>query len=120
MSMNTRERHTITDYEWEQMQPLLPKRKGWQGRNRKDDRLVISAILWVIRTGAPWRDLPHELGPWQTAYTRLPRWSKDGTWERIIQAVSQKSDQDFSIIDSTVVRAHQNAAGAARKKGINH
>jgi transposase len=82
---------------------------------------VINAILWKLRTGAPWRDLPERYGPWKTAHERLRRWSADGTWDRILERVVVKDDAVGKVewtfsVDSTVVRAHQHAAGA-RKKG---
>jgi len=83
---------------------------------------VINAILWKIRTGAPWRDLPERYGPWKTAHERLRRWTADGTWERIFDHVVVKDDAVGNIewtfsIDSTAVRAHQHAAGARKKGG---
>ena len=82
---------------------------------------MINAILWKLRTGAPWRDLPERYGPWKTAHERLRKWTADGTWDRILEAVIVKDDAVGQVewivsVDSTVVRAHQHAAGA-RKKG---
>jgi transposase len=91
------------------------------GRRWRDHRQVINAILWKLRTGAPWRDLPERYGPWKTAHERLRLWTADGTWERILEAVVVKDDAVGNVewtfsIDSSSVRAHQHAAGA-RKKG---
>jgi transposase len=99
--------------------PLLPASGG--GRRWRDHRQVINAILWKLRTGAPWRDLPERYGPWKTAHERLRRWTADGTWDRILDRVIVKDDAVGEVewiisVDSTVVRAHQHAAGA-RKKG---
>ena len=76
-------RTVLSDRDWEQLQPLLPSQKGKKGRPRKNDRLVIEGILWVLRTGAPWRDLPKEFCPWTTAANRFHRWSKSGVWDSI-------------------------------------
>jgi len=85
---------------------------------------VINAILWKVRTGAPWRDLPERYGPWKTAHERLRLWTKDGTWDRILAEVIVKDDSVGEVewvisVDSSVVRAHQHAGGA-RKKGDAH
>jgi transposase len=84
---------------------------------------VINGILWKIRTGAPWRDLPERYGPWKTCHERLRRWSADGTWDRILDEVIVKDDSVGAVewiisVDSTVVRAHQHAAGARKKGGL--
>lgn len=110
-------RHELTEEQWERLAPLLPAAKG-TGRPRKDDRQVINGILWLLRTGAPWRDLPERYGPWGTVATRFYRWQKAGVWQRILAAVQEASDQagglDWSVhyVDGTIVRAHQHAAGA--------
>src|ERR671933_600864 len=113
-----RRRHEVTDAEWARLQPLLPARKP--GTPRKDDRLVINAILWKLTTGAPWRDLPARYGPWQTCYDRFVRWRRDGTWDRLLAHVQTKSDAVGEVVwevslDSTHVRAHQHAAGARQQ-----
>lgn len=78
-------RMTLTDEEWSKIEPFLPKKrsKGFPGRPRCDDRMIIEGILWVHRTGAPWRDLPVEFGPWRTVYSRFSRWTKTGIWKHI-------------------------------------
>ncbi len=112
-------RHELTDAEWERLAPLLPPPKP--GRPRQDDRRIISAILWKLATGAPWRDLPERFGPWQTVYTRFWRWTRAGVWDQLFAAVQRQADAagqiDWQIhfVDGTIVRAHQHAAGA--KKG---
>lgn len=114
-------RGELTDEQWEQIEPLLPKREGKRGRPPKDHRLVLNGILWIIRTGAPWRDLPERYGPWQTVYSRFRRWRQRGVWDRLFAAVQQEADAqgrlDWSVhyVDGTIVRAHQHAAGG--KKG---
>ncbi|MFD7233190.1 IS5 family transposase [Streptomyces sp. NPDC059881] len=113
-------RGDLTDSEWAQLEPHLPKNTGRGGRWKKH-RQVINGILFRIRTGIPWRDLPGRFGSWQTCYDRHRRWSADGTWERIVRAVQAGADADGRIdwsmvsVDSTVCRAHQHAAGARKQ-----
>lgn len=110
----------MTDRAWAVIEPLLPPVSGG-GRRWRDHRQVLNAILWKLRTGAPWRDLPERYGPWKTAHERLRRWTADGTWETILAEVVVKDDAVGDVewvvsVDSTVIRAHQHAAGA-REKG---
>jgi transposase len=113
-------RGDLTDKQWKRLQPLLPPQKSRRGRPAKSHRRLLDAILWIDRTGAPWRDLPHEYGPWQTAATRFYRWRRAGVWEGILQALQQQADVGGQLdweqhyLDSTVIRAHQHAAGAKR------
>jgi transposase len=114
-------RGELTDRAWARIEPLLPAQSGRRGGQWRDHRQVINGILWQLRTGAPWRDMPERYGPWKTAHERLRLWTRDGTWERIMAEVVTKDDSvghvEFVIsIDSSNVRAHQHAAGA-RKKG---
>ena len=111
-------RGELTDTAWAAIAPLLPS-DGRRGRPWADHRKVIYGILWKVRTGAPWRDLPERYGPWQTCCDRFVRWRRDGTWERLLSRVHGKSDAVSDVfvevsLDSTVVRAHQHAAGARR------
>ncbi|MGV9601875.1 IS5 family transposase [Streptosporangium sandarakinum] len=114
-------RHELTDGAWARIAPLLPARPERGGRWR-DHRQVLNGIVWKIRTGADWRDVPDRYGPWQTIYQRFRRWSADGTFARILEHVQVHDDAigqvDWSVIcvDSTIVRAHQHAA-SARKGG---
>ena len=113
-------RGEVTDAAWSVLEPLLP-RNGRRGEQWRDHRQVLNGILWKLRTGAPWRDLPERYGPWRTAYARFARWQRDGTWDRLLAHVQTKSDAVGGVVwevsvDSTVIRAHQHAAGA-RKKG---
>ena len=111
-------RNTPTDKQWKKIEPLLPPEKPKRGRTSKSHRLIITAILWIIRTGAPWRDLPERFGSWNTVYSRFYRWRKQGVWQKVEETVreeaNEKGELDWSIhhVDSTVVRAHQHAAGA--------
>jgi transposase len=106
-------RHEITDDHWERIKDFLPGQAGHPGVTAKDNRLFINAILWIARTGAPWRDLPERFGPWNSVWKRFDRWAKKGVWHRVFQEL-QDADLEWLILDSTVVRAHQHAAG---KKG---
>jgi transposase len=109
-------RGELTDKAWERIAPLLPK-NGRRGAQWKDHRKVINGILWKLRTGAPWRDVPSRYGPWQTCHDRFVRWRRDGTWERLLTHAQTKSDAVGELewvvsVDSSVVRAHQHAGGA--------
>ncbi|MFG3199905.1 IS5 family transposase [Streptomyces sp. NPDC048208] len=109
-------RGDLSDAEWEQLRPLLPVSNGRSGRWR-DHRQVIDGILYRVRTGVQWRDLPERFGPWKTVHQRHRLWSADGTWERLLQQVQAAADAageiDWDIsVDSTIIRAHQHAAGA--------
>jgi transposase len=109
-------RHAISDADWHRLAPLLPGRPGTPGRSGDDNRRFLHAVNWIARAGAPWRDLPPELGRWNSVWRRFDRWSKNGVWRRIAERL-QDPDFDWVAIDSTTVRAHQHAAGA-RKRGI--
>jgi transposase len=114
-------RGDLTDQQWQQLQPLLPPQKPTTGRPAKDHRTIINGILWVLRTGAPWRDLPERYGPWPTVASRFYRWRQDGLWERLLASVQQQSNirgkvnWELHYVDGTIVRAHQHAAGARGK-----
>jgi transposase len=116
-----RRRYEITDEAWEKIAPLLPS-NGKRGGQWKDHRTILNGILWKFGTGAPWRDLPERYGSWKTCYYRFTRWQKDGTWDRLLKYVQTYShavsDVDWVVfVDSTIVRAHQHAAGAPKKGG---
>lgn len=104
-------RHEIKDEDWERIRDLLPGKAGDRGVTAKDNRLFVDAVLWIAKTGAPWRDLPERFGPWNSVWRRFDRWSKKGVWERVFLAL-QDPDLEWLMFDSTVVRAHQHAAGA--------
>jgi transposase len=114
-------RGDLTDQQWQQLQPLLPPQKSATGRPGKDHRTVINAIFWVLRTGAPWRDLPERYGPWFTVTSRFYRWRRNGLWDRLLLMVQQqaniqgKVNWELHYVDGTMVRAHQHAAGARGK-----
>ena len=107
-------RFDLSDAEWGIIGPLLPNKP--RGVARTDDRRVINGIFFVLRTGSPWRDLPERYGPSTTAYNRYNRWAKAGVWLRIFEALAERSPQSMALIDSSIIRAHQHAAGG--KKGV--
>jgi len=103
-------RYEVKDADWVRLAPLLPGKAGDAGRSAADNRLFVNAVLWIARSGAPWRDLPERFGPWNSAYRRFRRWAQKGVWQRVFEAV-QDPDLDWAMLDSTSVRAHQHAAG---------
>ena len=114
-------RHELTDEQWERLQPLLPPQKPPnRGRPGKDQRTIINGIVWIDKTGAPWRDLPERYGPWQSVASRFYRWRQQGVWDRVLAQLQQESDAEGEVVwtlhfvDSSIVRAHQHAAGAKR------
>ncbi len=102
-------RHEIADDHWERIKDALPGQIGDPGVTAKDNRLFVNAVLWIAKTGAPWRDLPERFGRWDTVWKRFDRWGKKGVWKRVFETL-QDPDLEWMIIDSTVVRAHQHAA----------
>jgi transposase len=109
-------RKILRNDQWERIEDLLPGKTTDCGVTAKDNRLFLEAVLWIARTGSPWRDLPPELGNWHNVYTRFSRWGKTGVWNRVIEAVSTDTDLQALLLDSTIVRAHQHAAGAQKKR----
>lgn len=105
-------RHALSDAEWAAVRPLLPNKPC--GVPRVDDRRVISGILWVLKTGAPWRDLPDRFGPYTTCYDRFVRWRRAGVWDGIFDALTDHRNADVQMIDSTIVRLHQHGASSRR------
>ncbi len=113
-------RGELTDRAWATIEPLLPRR-GRRGGQWQDHRQVINGILWKVRTGAPWRDLPERYGPWQTCADRLYRWRREGLWDRLLTQAQTTSDAVGEVvwevsIDSSTARAHQHASGARRRR----
>jgi transposase len=114
-------RGELTNSQWERLQPLLPPQKPKTGRPAHDHRTILNGILWMLRTGAPWRDLPERYGPWRTVASRFYRWQRAGIWAQLFSAVQAQADAqgqlnwDVHYLDGTMIRAHQHAAGA--KKG---
>jgi transposase len=114
-------RGDLTNAQWERLQPLLPPQKPKIGRPSHDHRTILNGILWILRTGAPWRDLPARYGPWRTVASRFYRWQRAGVFPRLLATLQQQAeaagqlDWTMHFVDSTIIRAHQHAAGA--KKG---
>ena len=101
--------------QWEKIEQMLPGKASDPGRSGHDNRLFIEAVLWIARTGSPWRDLPEEFGAWNSVYQRFARWSKAGVWQGVFEQLASHADFEEVFIDSTIVRAHQHSAGAAKK-----
>lgn len=107
-------RRILRDDQWERIKDLLPGRASDCGVTAKDNRLFIEAVLWIGRTGAPWRDLPPELGNWHSTFVRFSRWANKGVWDRVFERLSEDKDLEEVMLDSSIVRAHQHAAGAKK------
>lgn len=108
-------RRNLRNDQWARIEPMLPGKAGDRGRTAKDNRLFVDAVLWIARAGAPWRDLPEQFGPWNSVYKRFSRWSNAGVWHRVFAELAQDADFEEVFLDSTIVRAHQHAAGAPKK-----
>ena len=102
----------LSDDQWAKIKDKTPGKNGDPGRSGEDNRLFVEAVLWIARTGAPWRDLPEEFGNWNSVFKRFRRWAKNGVWESLFKDLAEDPDYEYLIIDSTIVRAHQHAAGA--------
>ena len=103
-------RHALTDAQWRRLQKVLPRQRA--GPHAKlGDRLFIEAVLYRAKTGLPWRDLPERFGPWKTVYNRFSNWARAGHWAAIFRELQMEVDETGSIVDGSVVRAHQDAAG---------
>src|ERR1700754_3791187 len=109
-------RYDLTDFEWSVIERVLPK--GRPGPKRKADRRVMNGIFWVLRTGAPWRDMPERYGPHTTAYNRFNRWRKAGIWDCLMDAIVKAHDGNVQMIDSSIVRVHQPPSGVEKKVEI--
>ncbi|NND41839.1 MAG: IS5 family transposase [Silicimonas sp.] len=110
--MGVMDRLVLSDADWERISGLIigrPDQKGSTGRN---NRMFVEGVLWIVRTGSPWRDLPEAFGEWNSVFRRFSRWSDKGVWQRIFEAMSDDPDFEYLIVDSTIVRAHQHASGA--------
>jgi transposase len=111
-------RYGLRDDQWERIKDLLPGRAGLVGRPGSDNRLFVDAVLYRYRAGIPWRDLPERFGDFRVVHTRFSRWAAGGVWKKIFEHLAGEADNEYAMIDSTIVRAHQHSAGA-RKKGAN-
>lgn len=107
-------RTILRDDQWERIAPLLQGRPGDSGRRGVDNRRFVEAVLWVERTGCPWRDFPEEFGSWNSVYVRFARWPSKQVWQRVFAVLRQDADFEEVFLDSTVIRAHQHTAGATK------
>jgi len=108
-------RYGLRDDQWDLIKDLLPGKRGDVGVTAKDNRLFVDAVLYRYRAGIPWRDLPERFGDFRVIHLRHSRWSKTGVWKRVFDLLSKDSDNEYAMIDSTIVRAHQHSAGAKKK-----
>src|SRR3954469_24911952 len=117
--MQSKRRYGLTDEQWVRREPLLPPQKPKTGRPNDDHRTIMNGMLWVLNSGAPWRDLPWRYGPVGTVSSRFYRWCKSGGWQQVLEGLQALADATGQVwwhllVDSTIVRAHQHAAGARK------
>jgi putative transposase len=113
--MSVLDRLVLSDTQWAQIASLIIGRPDQRGSTGRNNRMFVEGVLWIVRTGAPWRDLPEAFGEWNSVFRRFSRWSQKGVWARIFAVLSQDPDFEYLIVDSTIVRAHQHAAGGPKK-----
>lgn len=116
-------RYELSEGQWQRIEPLLPGKAGDRGRSGADNRLFVNGCLWVLRSGAHWCDLPERYGKWKTVHRRFSRWCHAGVWERVFASLVADRDNQYLMLDSTIVRAHQQAASgkggpATRRWGV--
>jgi len=109
-------RHALTDEQFAKIEHLLPGSEGHVGVTAKDNRTFIDGVIWIFKTGAPWRDLPERYGHWKNVHRRFSRWSSTGVFDKIFQLLSEDADMEFLLMDGTIVKAHQHSSGAKKKK----
>lgn len=105
-------RHDISDSVWKSLEPHLPGQEGKSGRNASDNRLFINAVFWILRTGAPWRDLPPDYGNWNNVHRRFCRWRDRGIWEKLLEIFIDAPDYEWLMIDASHCKVHPHASGA--------
>jgi transposase len=105
-------RRVLKDEQWERIAPLVPGKKGDPGRSGEDNRLFLEAVLWIGRTGSPWRDLPPYFGKWYSVWKRFRRWVLRGVFERIFRVLSGDPDFEYALIDGTIIKVHRHGTGA--------
>ena len=108
-------RYALRDDQWERIKDGLPGSKGHVGVTAEDNRRFVEAVLYRYRAGIPWRDLPERFGAWKAVHTRFRRWAASGVWESPFKRLAGDADNEYAMIDSTIVRAHQHSAGARKK-----
>jgi transposase len=109
---NSHRRHDISDKIWNLLEPHLPGRPGVWGGRAKDNRLFINAVFWILRTGAPWRDLPPDYGSWKNTHRRFCRWRDKGTWEALLEKLVNNPDFEWLMIDASHIKVHPHGSGA--------
>lgn len=107
-------RYELSDAQWRRIAQRLPGKEGDPGRSAADNRLFVNGVLWVQRSGAHWQDLPDRYGKWKSLHKRFGRWAANGVWERIFADLIDDPDNDYIMLDTTLIRAHQQAAGGKR------
>lgn len=108
----THRRHDISDHFWSLLESRLPGRKGTWGGQAKDNRLFINAVFWILRTGAPWRDLPPDYGDWKNTHRRFCRWRDKGIWEKLLEVLVSEPDYEWLMIDASHIKVHAHGTGA--------
>lgn len=103
-------RYELSNEQWRRIEDLLPGKKGDPGRSGDDNRLFVNAVLWVLRSGARWSDLPERYGKYKSVHKRFTRWAQNGVWERVFESLTGDPDNQYLMLDTTLVRAHQQAA----------
>ena len=106
------DRQSLTDTQWDRIQSLCPGKKSDPGRRGGDTRLFLEAVLWIARTGSPWRDLPKHFGRWNTVFKRFRHWVKADVFKRIFDALSDDPDMEYAMVDATIVKVHRHGQGA--------
>ena len=106
------ERRALNDRQWALMAPHCLGKPGDAGRRGADNRLFVEAVLWIVRTGSPWRDLPAEFGKWNTVFKRFRDWVKADVFHKLFEAVSQEPDMEYAMVDATIVKVHRHGQGA--------
>jgi transposase len=111
-------RYALRDDQWSRIEGLLPGREGHVGVTARNNRLFVEAVLYRYRAGIPWRDLPERFGDWKQVHTRHTRWAASGVWEKVFKVLAADADNEYAMIDSTIVRAHQHSAGVRKKTTV--
>lgn len=111
-------RYGLRNDQWDRIKDMLPGREGHVGGTAKDNRLFVEAVLYRYRAGIAWRDLPERFGDFRVIHLRFSRWARSGVWKRVFEALSADADNEYAMIDSTIVRAHQHSAGARKKRAL--
>ena len=106
------DRYVLTDAQWARMEPHCRGKKSDPGRSGADNRRFVEAILWIARTGSPWRDLPAEFGGWNTVFKRYRDWAKADVFKRLFDAASDEPDMEYAMVDATIVKVHRHGQGA--------